>query len=78
MAQSKFDLYKKTFYLKTVKPYKGRILMSNISERLLNNTKLSYLIKELESVISQWFSSASYIYKKIGYRIDKNDDYTID
>lgn len=78
MRKSKFDLYKGTFYLKLSKPYKGRILMSNVSDRLLGNTKLAYLIREFETVIGQWFSSASYLYKKINYRVDKNDDYTID
>lgn len=52
--------------------------MSNVSDRLLGNTKLAYLIREFETVIGQWFSSASYLYKKINYRVDKNDDYTID
>lgn len=78
MRKSKFDLYKGTFYLKISKPYKGRILMSNVSDRLLSNTNMAYLIKELEAIITQWFSSSSYLYKKINYRVDKNDDYTID
>lgn len=78
IAKSKFDLYKGTFYRKIEKPYKGRILMNNVSERILFNTRMSYLIRELERVITEWFSASSYIYKKIAYRVDKNDDYTID
>lgn len=75
---SKFDLYKKTFYLKRSKPWKKRILMRNISDRILRNTRTAYLVRELEEIIDMWFSSSSYIFKKINYRVDKNDDYTID
>lgn len=75
---SKFDLYHKTFYLRGSKPYKGRILMRNVSERLLRNTKMSYLIKELESIIGKWFEASSYIYKKTNYKVNKNDNHTID
>lgn len=78
IQKSKFDLYKGTFYLKPSKPYRGRIFMSNISNRFLENTKLSYVIREFENIITYWFVSASYIYKSINYRVDKNDDYTID
>jgi hypothetical protein len=78
IRKSKFDLYKRTFYRKKEKPYKGRILMNNISQRLLYNTKLSYLILELERIIGEWFTLASYIKKKIAYTVDKDDDYTID
>lgn len=78
VEKSKFDLYKRTFYRKKEKAYRGRILMNNISERLLYNTNISYLILELERIIGNWFTLASYIKKKVAYRVDKDDDYTID
>lgn len=52
--------------------------MRNISDRILRNTRMSYLVKELERVVGQWFDSASYIYKKVNYRVSKNDNHTID
>lgn len=78
IEKSKFDLYKGTFYRKIEKPYRNRIVMNNVSERLINNTKLSYLIRELERIVMEWFTISSYIKKKIAYRVDKDDNYTID
>ena len=78
MEASKYNAYRQRFYAQEIKPYKGRILINNLSRRIIDNTRMGYLIKELEAIIQNWFDSSSYIYKSINYRVDKDDDHTID
>jgi len=77
MEQSKYDAYKKFFYKGRKPEYKGRILINNLSPRIVRNTKVSNLLVKLEEIIQNWFDSASYIKKKINYRVGKEDNDTI-
>lgn len=77
MGTNKYNAYKKEFGSFSEPEYKGRIMMNNVSIRMLSNTKMSYILERLEEIVQSWIDAVGMIRKQVNYRIDLDDNDTI-
>lgn len=77
MSVTKYNLYRKRFGTNNTPDYKGKIMINNVSPRLSSNTKMSYLLDKIETIVQSWIDSVSYLRKMKNYRVDIDDNDTI-